>query len=207
MLTYARPLLITHRTEIEVLKSRFITSITRATTVDEARQFISSTRAEMKDASHHVYAYRIGHGNSVIDGMSDDGEPSGTAGPPTLAVLRGSKLGDIVMVTTRYFGGTLLGTGGLVRAYTESAQTALESLRTEFRRKVAILGVQIPYSHYEPARRLLMEANATFTDEVLSGTVEWIVQISIDDQDRIQKALLDLTAGRVEQVLLGIEEL
>jgi uncharacterized YigZ family protein len=207
MLTYARPLLTTHRTEHEVLKSRFITSVSRATSVEEARLFISTIRQEMSDASHHVYAYRIGHGNSVIDGMSDDGEPSGTAGPPSMAVLRGSKLGDIVLVTTRYFGGTLLGTGGLVKAYTESAQLALESLVTVYRRKVAILGIGIPYSCYEPAKRLLNSANATITDEVLSGSVEWIVQISIEDEERITKTLLDLTAGRAEQVLLGVEEI
>jgi putative IMPACT (imprinted ancient) family translation regulator len=79
----------------------------------------------MPNASHHVYAFRVGHGNSIIEGMSDDGEPTGTAGPPVLAVLRGTQIGDIIVIVTRYFGGTKLGTGGLVRAYPEAAQIAL----------------------------------------------------------------------------------
>src|SRR5512134_2891681 len=104
-----------HRTDIVVVNSRFITTIAPAAMPEDAKRFIASIRAEMPDASHHVYAFRAGYGNSVIEGMSDDGEPSGTAGPPTLAVLRGAGIGDIVLVTTRYFGGTKLGTGGLVR--------------------------------------------------------------------------------------------
>ncbi len=101
------------------------------TTVDEAKAFLAAVRAEMPDANHHVYAYRVGFGNSVIEGMSDDGEPSGTSGPPVLAVLRGSGIGDVIVVVTRYFGGTKLGTGGLVRAYSEGARAGLESLATD----------------------------------------------------------------------------
>ena len=86
------------RTEIDVMKSRFITSIEQAKTVEDARKFIQQIRDEMSDASHHVYAFRVGYGNTITEGMSDDGEPSGTSGPPTLAVLRGSNLGDIVLV-------------------------------------------------------------------------------------------------------------
>src|SRR5262245_19930912 len=104
--SYYRPALGLHRGEIEVLNSRFITSISRAIKPDEARSFIMQIRQEMPDASHHVYAFRTGYGNSITDGMSDDGEPSGTAGPPSLAVLRGFDIGDVVLVTTRYFGGT-----------------------------------------------------------------------------------------------------
>ena len=93
-----------------------------STTVKEAKAFLAAVRAEMPDANHHVYAYRVGFGNSVIEGMSDDGEPSGTSGPPVLAVLRGSGIGDVIVVVTRYFGGTKLGTGGLVRAYSDAAR-------------------------------------------------------------------------------------
>src|ERR671921_1142335 len=89
-------------------------------------------RAEMPDAAHHVYAYIVGHGATTTLGMSDDGEPSGTAGRPVMAVLKGSGLGDVALVITRYFGGTLLGTGGLVRAYGDAAKAVLAILpRTE----------------------------------------------------------------------------
>ncbi|MEL6310076.1 MAG: YigZ family protein, partial [Chloroflexota bacterium] len=130
MTTYNRPAERT-RIEITVINSRFITTIERADTVEDARAFINEIRAEMPDANHHVYAFRIGYGNSITEGMSDDGEPSGTSGPPSLAVIKGTEIGDVVLVTTRYFGGTKLGTGGLVRAYTESAQTAFAQLKTE----------------------------------------------------------------------------
>src|SRR5918912_1103095 len=88
-------------------------------------------RVEMPDAAHHVYAYIVGHGATTNLGMSDDGEPSGTAGRPVMAVLRGSGLGDVALVVTRYFGGTLLGTGGLVHAYGDAARAVLAALPRE----------------------------------------------------------------------------
>ena len=103
-------------TEFTELNSRFITSAAPAFSVSEAKAFINEIKGKYPDATHHVPVYLIGHGRSSLAHCSDDGEPSGTAGRPALAVLRGSNLGDIVLVITRYFGGTKLGTGGLVRA-------------------------------------------------------------------------------------------
>src|SRR5215475_1828075 len=93
-----------HRSETLVVNSRFITTVAFADSVNSAREILASVRDEMPDASHHVYAFRIGYGNSVIEGLSDDGEPSGTAGPPVMAVLRGMDIGDTIVVVTRYFG-------------------------------------------------------------------------------------------------------
>ncbi len=120
-----------HRISITVENSQFIASILNASSVENAKTALAQIRSEMPDASHHVYAFRVGYGNSVIEGMSDDGEPSGTAGPPVLTTLRGADIGDILVVVTRYFGGTKLGTGGLVRAYTDATRTALKTLSTE----------------------------------------------------------------------------
>ncbi len=105
--------------------SRFIAHLAPAASVEEAKAFIDQIRAEYADATHNVPAYVIGYGASVTAHCNDDGEPAGTAGRPILAVLQGSGLGDVVLVVTRYFGGTKLGTGGLVRAYTEAAQAVL----------------------------------------------------------------------------------
>ena len=116
------------RRELIVLNSRFIATIAPALNIDEARTFIKRIKHEFADASHNVPAYIIGGGNTVTEYFSDDGEPSGTSGKPALAVLRGSGLGDAALVITRYFGGTLLGTGGLVKAYTESAQLAVNAV-------------------------------------------------------------------------------
>jgi uncharacterized YigZ family protein len=199
---YKRPI-GTHQNVIVVINSRFITTITRAETPEEARGFIQSIRIAMPDASHHVYAFRAGYGNSVIEGMSDDGEPSGTAGPPTLAVVRGSDIGDIVLVTTRYFGGTKLGTGGLVRAYTESAQTALAELKTELKAPKVQIGMDIPYTHFEQVKRLIAGYDATIEDEVFALDVSLIVTLLEDDVDKFTAELTNLTSGQVESVLLA----
>jgi uncharacterized YigZ family protein len=116
------------RVEIMVVNSRFIASAAPAFSVEQAKAFIARMKEEFADASHNVPAYLIGHGASVTAHCSDAGEPSGTAGRPALAVLQGSGLGDIVVVVTRYFGGTKLGTGGLVRAYTDATKAVLEAL-------------------------------------------------------------------------------
>ena len=191
-----------HRTEIVVINSRFITTVARADTPDEARRFIQSIRTEMPDAAHHVYAFRAGYGNSVIEGMSDDGEPAGTSGPPTLAVVRGSDIGDIVLVTTRYFGGTKLGTGGLVRAYTESAQTALASLKTEVKAAKVQIGMDIPYTYFEQVKRLIAQYESVTDDETFAADVSLIVTFLESDFEPFKVELANLTAGQVEPILL-----
>ena len=153
------------RDSLTVVNSRFITTIRRVDNVAAAREQLASVRAELADASHHVYAFRIGFGNSVTEGMSDDGEPTGTAGPPILAVLRGTEIGDILVVVSRYFGGTKLGTGGLVRAYSEAARRGLARLKTERKVEWNTLGIEISYSLYEQAK-LLIEHN----DGVVTGS-------------------------------------
>lgn len=191
-----------HRIEIEVQKSRFITTAARATTADEARAFIQAIRQEMPDASHHVYAFRAGYGNSVTEGMSDDGEPSGTSGPPTLAVLRGSDIGDVVLVTTRYFGGTKLGTGGLVRAYSSAAKTVLETLPLEYKAPKSQLGIDVSYSDYEQTKRLILAYEGTIDDEIFAGDVSLIATFLQEQVAPFQAELTELTNGQVEPVLL-----
>jgi len=115
------------RVEIMVVNSRFIATLAPVFTVEEAKAFVSRIKDEFSDATHNVPAYVVGHGNSVIAHANDDGEPAGTAGRPALAVLQGSGLGDAGVVVTRYFGGTKLGTGGLVRAYSDAVRAVLEA--------------------------------------------------------------------------------
>jgi uncharacterized YigZ family protein len=191
-----------HRTEIVVVNSRFITAVNRADSVAAAREFIAQQRAAMPDASHHVYAYRIGGDSSVIEGMSDDGEPSGTSGPPTLAVVRGSGIGDLVLVTTRYFGGTKLGTGGLVRAYTEAAQTAIATLPTTLKVAKVLLGVELPYSLYESAKRIMAQYNGVIESEDFSDTVSVFVLLLQSDRDAFSQQIVTLTAGQVTPLVL-----
>lgn len=190
----------TSRTEIEVVNSRFITTIGRVETVAEAKAFCASIRAEMPDASHHVYAFRVGFGNSVIEGMSDDGEPSGTAGPPVLAVLRGTQIGDVIVVVTRYFGGTKLGTGGLVRAYSDAARAGLTALLTEEKIEKRLLGIDVPYSLYEIIKRLIAHHNGVITDETFAGEVTLLAQFPLSAVPAFKEALREATAGSITPV-------
>ncbi len=191
-----------HRTYTEVAKSRFITSVDVAPTAEEARAFISKIRAEMPDASHHVYGFRAGFGGSVVEGMSDDGEPSGTSGPPVLAVLRGSGIGDIVMVITRYFGGTKLGTGGLVRAYSEAAHVALNNLTTEQKIEKQLLGIETPYALFEQIKLLIIAHNGEIEDETFAADVTLIVRFASVHVQAFTIELRDLSAGRITPILL-----
>lgn len=188
------------RTETTVANSRFIATVAPIFSVEEAKAFLAQIRAEMPDASHHVYAYRVGYGKSTIEGMSDDGEPSGTAGPPTLSVLRGMDIGDVIIVITRYFGGTKLGTGGLVRAYSESAHVAFNQLKTEEKIEKTMLGIEVPYSYYEQVKRLINEHGGALMDETFTTDIMVIVEFARAAVPAFTTTLRDLTAGRVEPI-------
>lgn len=192
----------TNRVTTTAANSRFVTTVGLVTTVDEAKAFLAAVRAEMPDANHHVYAYRVGFGNSVIEGMSDDGEPSGTSGPPVLAVLRGSGVGDVIVVVTRYFGGTKLGTGGLVRAYSEGARTGLESLATMRKIEMQTLGIEIAYHYFELLKRLIAEHGGVVDDETFAAEVTVLATFPADQVEAFAAALTELTAGQVEPILM-----
>ena len=191
-----------HRIQTEVARSRFITSVSYVPTVEDARTFLQRIRDEMPDASHHVYAFRVGYGPTVTEGMSDDGEPSGTAGPPTLTVLRGSDLGDIALVTTRYFGGTKLGTGGLVRAYTEAANIAINSLKTTLKIEKTLVGLELPYSLFEQAKLLISAHEGEIQDEEFAADVTLLVVFPDVQLKPFTAAIRDLSSGKVTPLVL-----
>lgn len=182
--------------------SRFIGSAGQAATVDEAKAFVAAVRARYQDASHHCYAFAAGYGATVTHGMSDDGEPSGTAGRPMLAVVQGGGIGDVVVVATRYFGGTKLGTGGLVKAYTETAQAALAAIEVELKVETALLRVELAYDRYELCRKCIGELGAEIEEEEFAGVVVLKVRTAVEHVCALRTALVDLTAGRalVEQL-------
>ncbi|MBN1429069.1 MAG: YigZ family protein [Anaerolineae bacterium] len=187
----------TTRVEIRIVNSRFIATIGQARMSEEAREFIDDIRREFADATHNVYAFRVGYGASVIEGMSDDGEPSGTAGRPALAVLRGADLGDVVLVITRYFGGTKLGTGGLVRAYTQSTQEVLAALPRGERVELHTGQIVLPYALYEQARMLVVAHGGNIDQEDFSGEVALRVIFPADACAGFDAALAELSAGKV----------
>jgi uncharacterized YigZ family protein len=184
--------------EIVIDRSRFITTISYAQTTQDARSVISRIRSQMPTANHHVYAFCIGYGNSITEGMSDDGEPSGTAGPPSLAVLRGADIGDTVLVTSRFFGGIKLGTGGLVRAYTESAQAALQGLELAFNIPKLIALIEFTYDFFAPIERLLTTSGVEILDKSFTEEVALLIKVVEGQFDGLSISLRDLTAGKVQ---------
>lgn len=144
--------------EIEVKRSRFLSHIEFADTEERALAVLNAIRAKHRTASHNVYAYLLRDGGRTR--YSDDGEPAKTAGEPTLEAIRHAGLLDCVIVTTRYFGGTLLGTGGLVRAYTASAAAAIEAARVVTMCLCVRGEWRVDYALYEQAARLLAGLDA-----------------------------------------------
>jgi uncharacterized YigZ family protein len=188
------------RTELRVSNSRFIATIAYTPSVEEAKAFIGRMRSEFADATHNVFAYVVGYGATTTLGMSDDGEPGGTAGRPALAVLRGSGLGDAAVVVTRYFGGTLLGTGGLVRAYGDAVRAVLEVLpRTEKIEKRQLL-ITIPYTSYELVKRLIAAHNGEIQDEEFAVSITLTLSFAVEDLPPFVAALTELTAGQAEVI-------
>jgi uncharacterized YigZ family protein len=186
------------RAEMRVSNSRFIATAAPAASVEAARALIAEVRAAMPDASHHVYAYVIGHGATTTLGMSDDGEPSGTAGRPVLAIVRGSGLGDVVVVVTRYFGGTLLGTGGLVRAYGDAARAVLELVAREEKIERQAVQVRVSYAAFEATRRTAEAHGGVVDDEQFAADVTLAITLPAARLDAFVAALREVTAGAAQ---------
>lgn len=190
------------RTEIRVVNSRFIATLAPAFTVEEAKAFIARVRAEFTDASHNVPAFIIGHGSSLITHAHDDGEPSGTAGRPALAVLQGSGLGDAVVVVTRYFGGTKLGTGGLVRAYGDAVREVLAITPRAVRVLTYTIMVSIPYPLFERLRLLIAAYQGEILDQTFEADVTITARFAVERFPTFQDALTELSHGTVQAEII-----
>lgn len=188
--------------EIVVVNSRFIASLSPAKSVEDARTFIAEVKKRFPDATHHVPAFVIGHGNSIISHSSDDGEPSGTAGRPALAVLQGSGLGNVVVVVTRYFGGTKLGTGGLVKAYGDAVREVLLSVKKGVLIPSTTLIFAIPYRLYDQVVRLMEEHNGLVMETEFMEDITITVQFKNEKLDDFRNALRNLSNGQVETLIL-----
>jgi uncharacterized YigZ family protein len=194
------------RREHKVLNSLFIATLAPAFSIDESRAFMARIRKEFVDASHNVPVYIIGGGNTVTEYFSDDGEPAGTSGKPALAVLRGSGLGDAVMVITRYFGGTLLGTGGLVKAYTESAQSVTNVVERGRRVSVHIIMLAIPYNLLERVRLITPRHRGEILGEDFAGDITMTLQFPVDVYDAFTNELRELSSGKVLPEVIETKE-
>lgn len=194
------------RREQTVVNSRFIATLAPAFSIDEARAFMKRIREEFADASHNVPVYIIGGGNTVTEYFSDDGEPSGTSGKPALTVLRGSGLGDAVLVVTRYFGGTLLGTGGLVKAYTEATQSVVNAVERGQRVPVHVVMAAIPYNLLERLRLLVSKNHGKVLGEDYAGDITMSIQFPVDNFEAFQKDMREISAGRIQAEVIETKE-
>lgn len=189
-------------TEILVVNSRFLANLAPVNSVEGARAIIAEVKKLHPTASHHVPAFVIGHGKSVITHCSDDGEPSGTAGRPALAVLQGSGLGNVVVVVTRYFGGTKLGTGGLVKAYGDAVREVLKGVKFATLLPTTTLMFVTPYRLFDQVTRL-MEAHfgqILGTDFLEEITVT--VRFKVEELEAFTNQLSNLSAGQVEPIVI-----
>lgn len=191
------------RAEIVVVNSRFIASIEPAQSAEEARAFIARIRAEFPDATHHVPAFIIGGGNTTTEYCSDDGEPAGTSGRPLLAVLKGSGLGDVAAVVTRYFGGTLLGTGGLVKAYTEAGKAVLALTRRASLVETGRFEFDLPYPLFDRLKMLAEELGARIVEQRFEEAVRLAVELPLVDREAFESRVVGLSSGAVRPLLVS----
>ena len=187
----------TCRTQEEIKRSRFITTVGYTPTLEDARAFIDRIRAEFSDAGHNCWAYQVGPpGNTMTMGMTDDGEPHGTAGRPMLGILLNSGIGDIAAVVTRYWGGIKLGRGGLVRAYSGGVQQALRNLVLAEHVDYVTLTVVIEYTSVTQFKRMLPDYEAEVESETYGADVEYRLKLPDPRVAPFRDALTDLTNGQ-----------
>lgn len=175
-------------------KSKFIGYARPVKTVEEATEFISQIKSKHWDATHNVYAYVLRENN--IQRYSDDGEPSGTAGVPMLDVLLKENLVDVCVVGTRYFGGTLLGAGGLVRAYSHTSKIAVEAAHIITMAECDVMSVSVDYSFYERLNNLLSDFSANVKDTVFADNVKIVFSLKKDRVESLQEKLTDISNAK-----------
>lgn len=186
------------QTELEIKRSRFLTMAAKASNRQQADEFIRKLRDQHPQANHVCWAYIAGPPDTTERSMSDDGEPSGTAGMPMLKVLEYSGYGDIVVTVVRYFGGIKLGTGGLQRAYSESVSQVLSGLPVQ--RKVSRTKLDFVYVYpYEgPIKRLLDSYDVEVISQQYAERVSVSVAVAFDEMEHLKKELQNVTAGNIQ---------
>ncbi len=184
---------------IEIKKSRFISIGKYVESAEEAKEIIKATRKEYPDSSHVVHAFLSG-ASADIFGFSDDREPSGTAGRPVLEVIKGSGITNIIVVVVRYFGGTKLGTGGLVKAYTEVAQKAVRALSVEELVTKISFKIDLTYDKYDQIVKILKLHSAEFEEPVFDTEIHISGSIPEKELSAAAEAVRNISAGRVRLI-------
>lgn len=190
------------RDEITVQKSRFIGQAWPCVTEEEALSCLKSVREDMRDARHHCYAYVIGQNEGILR-YSDDGEPGGTAGMPILSLIRSESLVNCCVVVTRYFGGILLGTGGLVRAYTQGCRIALDAAGIVRMERTLRDLCEVPYSAWDSVHYALDHLPAKAEDISFSSAVSFTLLTRAADRDHVISELQRVSSRTLETLPEG----
>ncbi|WP_294559041.1 YigZ family protein [uncultured Mailhella sp.] len=184
------------RFEEEIKRSRFITTLARADSRERALSLVECVRREFPDARHHCYAYAVGRpGETAKVGQSDDGEPHGTAGRPMLTQLLYGGVGEVAAVTTRYFGGIKLGTGGLTRAYQNGVKEALALLPVTEKKVFLQARARVSYAHVDRFYRLLPRFQARVTEESFGEAAVFTLELPEECLEPCRVALREATDG------------
>lgn len=189
--------------EIEVKRSRFLCTLERVDGETAARAVVDRLRRQHWDARHHCSAFVLGPPPGTVERSSDDGEPAGTAGAPMLEVLRGHQVSDVVAVVTRWFGGTLLGAGGLVRAYGDAVRAGLEVTGTLERRLLRELEVELGHTDAGRVESELRSRGVPVLDTVYAAAVTLRLGVEPAQEARLHELVAELTAGAARPVVVG----
>jgi len=183
--------------EIKIKGSRFIGHVFKAESRDEAESYIEDIRKEHHSATHNCFAYRVGNGDSSVFRFSDDGEPSGTAGRPILEIVDSKELTNVVLIVTRYFGGTKLGTGGLIRAYGGCAAQALEIAGLEKKFIFQKVSIKFPYELTGSVMGIISQTECRVNKTNYGSDTEMILEVRMSLVDQFIKRVNDDCSGKV----------
>lgn len=190
------------QTEIVEKKSKFIANLFPVENVEQAEELIRKIKKKYRDARHNCIAYRVAEDNQIIEKSSDDGEPSGTAGAPMLNILQKNNLANILIIVTRYFGGILLGTGGLVRAYSDSLLKAIEESDKIQKCQGIEMLVAVEYSEFDSFKYYCKNNNIFISNVEYSESIECKIEL---EDDKKEKLLMDFKTKNI--ILKTVEEI
>mgnify|MGYP000857949211 FL=1 len=183
--------------ELIIKKSKFICSLARTETVEEAQKFIEQVSKKYHDATHNTYAYTLGLNDNQVK-ASDNGEPSGTAGIPELKALQLMKLKNVTAVVTRYFGGIKLGSGGLIRAYSNSVTEAAQNIGVVKCVMQQLIQFSIPYNRIDEINHYLEENRISIASQEYTTNVTIQIYLDLDQIQKVEDSLINLLSGKVE---------
>lgn len=181
--------------EIVEKKSRFIAAVLPIESEEEAVQYIEQYKKKYWDARHNCYAYSVGLEQPILR-FSDDGEPSGTAGKPILEVITGQELHNVLVIVTRYFGGTLLGTGGLVRAYTDATKVGIENSTVVTQKLGKKLSISTNYTDIGKLQYFFNKDQIDVEDTIYEADVKAILYVPLSEIDYVKKQITEMTSGQ-----------